>query len=59
MIQDLHMIGLAHETVVGDTSIAWGEMGSGPPLVLLHGLMDSHRVRRRAVLQFAGPFLCR
>jgi pimeloyl-ACP methyl ester carboxylesterase len=39
----MKMIGQAHETVVEGTSIAWGEMGEGDPLVLLHGGWDSHR----------------
>jgi pimeloyl-ACP methyl ester carboxylesterase len=56
MIQDLPMIGRAHETTLGDTSVAWSEMGSGPPLVLLHGIMDSHRVWRRAVPLLAEHF---
>jgi pimeloyl-ACP methyl ester carboxylesterase len=44
----VEMIGKAHETSVQDTTIAWGEMGEGPPLVLLHGIFDSHRTWRRA-----------
>ncbi len=43
----MDMIGNPHETHVQDTTIAWGEMGDGPPLVLLHGLFDSHRTWRR------------
>ena len=43
----MKMIGRAHETTVEDTSIAWGEIGEGPPLVLLHGMWDSHRTWRR------------
>lgn len=50
----MEMIGKAHETAVLGTSIAWGELGAGPPLVLLHGLYDSHRTWRRA-----APFLAR
>jgi pimeloyl-ACP methyl ester carboxylesterase len=50
----MEMIGDAHETAVRDTTIAWGEMGSGPPLVLIHGIQDSHRAWRRA-----APFLAR
>jgi pimeloyl-ACP methyl ester carboxylesterase len=50
----LEMIGVAHETVVDGTSIAWGEMGTGRPLVLLHGLWDSHRTWRRV-----APLLAR
>jgi pimeloyl-ACP methyl ester carboxylesterase len=56
MTADLQMIGRAHETIVGDTPVAWGELGSGPPLVLLHGIMDSHRVWRRAAPLLAEHF---
>ncbi len=28
---------------VGEVDLHWAEVGSGPPLVLLHGLCDSHR----------------
>jgi pimeloyl-ACP methyl ester carboxylesterase len=50
------MLGEAHETAVCGTTIAWGEMGDGPPLVLLHGLMDSHRTWRRAAAHLAQHF---
>ena len=51
-------IGQAHETRIQGTSIVWGEMGAGPPLVLLHGLMDSHRTWRRCVPPLADRFRC-
>jgi pimeloyl-ACP methyl ester carboxylesterase len=41
---------------VNDTTIAWSEIGHGPPLVLLHGLADSHRSWRRIVLVLAKRF---
>ena len=28
---------------VGEVDLHWAELGSGPPLVLIHGLCDSHR----------------
>ena len=28
---------------IGEVDLHWAELGSGPPLVLLHGLCDSHR----------------
>ncbi len=52
----LDMLGEAHETAVHGTTIAWGELGDGPPLVLLHGLMDSHRTWRRAAAHLARHF---
>lgn len=52
----MEMLGTAHETAVHDTTIAWGEMGSGQPLVLLHGLMDSHRTWRRVAPLLAQSF---
>ncbi|MBN1773568.1 MAG: alpha/beta fold hydrolase [Deltaproteobacteria bacterium] len=52
----MEILGAAHETAVHDTTIAWGELGDGPPLVLLHGLMDSHRTWRRAATHLARHF---
>jgi pimeloyl-ACP methyl ester carboxylesterase len=52
----MQMIGRAHETPVEGTSIAWGEMGEGEPLVLLHGVWDSHRTWRRAAPLLAERF---
>ncbi len=34
---------VGHFAVVGDVRLHWAELGAGPPLVLLHGLCDSHR----------------
>jgi pimeloyl-ACP methyl ester carboxylesterase len=50
------MIGEAHETTVTGTSIAWGEMGAGEPLVLLHGIFDTHRTWRRVAPLLASRF---
>lgn len=44
----MEMIGEAHEIEIEGSALAWGEMGEGEPLVLLHGMMDSHRTWRRA-----------
>jgi pimeloyl-ACP methyl ester carboxylesterase len=52
----MEMIGAAHELAVHGTTLAWGELGDGPPLVLLHGLMDSHRTWRRAAPHLASHF---
>jgi pimeloyl-ACP methyl ester carboxylesterase len=45
-----------HETRVEGVRIAWGELGAGPPLVLLHGVWDSHRTWRRAAPLLARDF---
>lgn len=50
------MIGAPHLTTVNDTTIAWSEIGHGPPLVLLHGLADSHRSWRGVVRVLAKRF---
>ncbi len=52
----MEMIGKPRVTTVDDTTIAWGELGSGPPLVLLHGLGDSHRTWRRAAPRLAERY---
>ena len=52
----MEMIGAAHEAQVDGSAIAWGELGAGPPLVLLHGLWDSHRTWRRAAPVLARDF---
>jgi pimeloyl-ACP methyl ester carboxylesterase len=43
----VEILGRGHETEVLGTRITWGEMGEGEPLVLLHGIQDSHRTWRR------------
>lgn len=40
------MLGILYRTVADGITIAWTEIGKGPPLVLLHGLADSHRTWR-------------
>lgn len=52
----MDVIGCAHQTQVDGMSVAWGELGSGPPLVLLHGLQDSHRAWRRVAHALASRF---
>jgi pimeloyl-ACP methyl ester carboxylesterase len=47
------MLGATRVTAVGDTTIAWTELGEGEPLVLLHGLGDSHRTWRHAARRLA------
>jgi len=52
----MHTLGEAHETEVAGCRIAWSEMGDGPPLVLLHGILDSHRSWRRSAPALAKHF---
>jgi len=52
----MEMIGHGHEVTVDGTRIAWGELGDGPPLILLHGLRDSHRTWRRVAPLLADGF---
>jgi pimeloyl-ACP methyl ester carboxylesterase len=52
----MNILGSGHTTQVRGTHVAWGEMGDGYPLVLLHGLADSHRTWRRAAPLLAKRF---
>lgn len=45
-----------HTMEVVGTRIAWVERGSGPPLVLLHGVGDSHRTWRRLAPMLADRY---
>ncbi len=46
-------LGEANMVAVGETTLHWVACGDGPPLVLLHGLSDSHRTWRRVVPQLS------
>ena len=46
--------GRTNETAVDGMTIVWSELGEGESLVLLHGLMDSHRTWRKV-----APLLAR
>lgn len=50
------VLGRPHSTKIRGTHITWGELGDGPPLVLLHGLQDSHRCWRRVAPRLAERF---
>lgn len=50
------MIGQSHKTTVHGISIAWSEMGSGAPLVLIHGFQDTHRVWAKVAPLLADDF---
>jgi len=43
-------------TIGNGTTVAWSELGEGPPLVLLHGLGDSHRTWRAVAPALARRF---
>jgi pimeloyl-ACP methyl ester carboxylesterase len=42
--------------VVRGTTLAWTELGAGPPLLLLHGVGDSHRTWRRVARPLSEHF---
>ncbi len=56
MEMKLEMIGRAHVVDANGTSIAWSEMGTGAPLVLIHGFQQSHRTWRRVAPLLAEGF---
>ena len=56
MEMKIEMIGRAHVIDANGTSIAWGEMGAGAPLVLIHGFQQSHRTWRRVAPLLAEGF---
>jgi pimeloyl-ACP methyl ester carboxylesterase len=37
------LVPTSHFARIGEVDLHWAELGAGPPLVLLHGLCDSHR----------------
>lgn len=50
------MLGPPRVTTVRGCTMAWTEFGEGPPLVLLHGLVDCHRTWRRVAPRLAERF---
>src|SRR5258708_26259998 len=50
------MLGPPRRPAALATTLAWPELGAGPPLVLLHGLGDSHRTWRRVASRLAERF---
>lgn len=55
----MEMLGVPRVTTVDGTSIAWSELGTAdgrPPVILLHGLGDSHRTWRRTAPRLARHF---
>jgi pimeloyl-ACP methyl ester carboxylesterase len=45
-----------HEAVIGNLRIAYQQAGEGPPLVLLHGILDDSRIWRRQLEALADGF---
>src|SRR6185437_16400164 len=50
------MLGHPRTAVVDGISLAWTEVGRGDPLVLLHGIGDSHRTWRRVAPRLAEHY---
>ncbi len=50
------MVGRAHTDEANGTTIAWSELGSGEPLVLIHGFQQSHRTWRRVAPLLAESY---
>jgi pimeloyl-ACP methyl ester carboxylesterase len=50
------MIGKSRRTTANGTTLAWTELGDGPPIVLLHGLADSHRSWRLLAPPLSSSF---
>lgn len=47
------MLALPHRTLIEGSAVRWGRIGSGPPLVAIHGTPFSSQVWRRIVPHFA------
>ncbi|GAC1352359.1 MAG: hypothetical protein NVS3B20_08980 [Polyangiales bacterium] len=52
----VEMLGAVRSMITARTTLAWTELGEGPPLLLLHGLGDSHRTFRRVAPRLAERF---
>lgn len=50
------MLGTPRNIAVQGANLAWTEVGRGEPLLLLHGLGDSHRTWRRVVPRLAESY---
>ena len=50
------VVGEGHVTMVNGVAVSWSEMGRGEPLVLIHGIQDSHRTWRRVAPLLARQF---
>lgn len=50
------MIGSPQLTTANGTTVAWCELGAGQPLILLHGLAESHRTWRLVAPRLASGF---
>lgn len=47
------MLDLPNTTLIEGNAVRWGKIGSGPPLVAIHGTPFSSQVWRRIVPEFA------
>ena len=52
----MKMMEKAHRTKVNGTFIAWYEMGSGTPLIFIHGFHDTHSVWNKVAPLLADDF---
>ena len=49
----MHWLDKQQSSAIDGTALHWAELGSGRPLLLLHGLSDSHRTWRRVAHQMS------
>lgn len=54
VVNDMPVVETHHRVDLGEVTLHWTEAGQGPPVLLMHGLNDSHRTWRKIWPRMAG-----